>query len=138
MMTQFATLKPDAAVEQAVQTLLQTSQSEFPVVDDAGKPVGLLSRADIIRALKDLGPGASIAKAMSSDLLTIGHRRCLSDALSMLQDKTASAVAVVDADGRLAGLITPETVGEMLLLQNARPDGLQFGPWSRPRAPARR
>ena len=49
MMTQFATLKPEEQIEQAVQTLLQTSQSEFPVVDDAGKPVGLLTRADIIR-----------------------------------------------------------------------------------------
>ncbi len=49
MMTQFATLKPEEQIEQAVQTLLQTSQGEFPVVDAAGKPVGLLTRADIIR-----------------------------------------------------------------------------------------
>ena len=33
MMTQYATLTPDAHVEEAVQTLLRTSQSEFPVVD---------------------------------------------------------------------------------------------------------
>src|SRR6516162_9534858 len=52
MMTQFATLAPDAHVEEAVQTLLRTSQSEFPVVDAAGKPVGLLGRGDLIRALK--------------------------------------------------------------------------------------
>src|SRR5205807_473795 len=44
MMTQFATLAPDAHVEDAVQTLLRTSQSEFPVVDAMGKPVGLLGR----------------------------------------------------------------------------------------------
>src|ERR1700756_1299353 len=35
MMTQFATLAPEAHVEDAVQTLLRTSQSEFPVVDAA-------------------------------------------------------------------------------------------------------
>ena len=138
MMTQFATLKPEAAIEQAVQTLLQTSQGEFPVVDDAGKPVGLLTRADIIRALKDLGPSAPVAKAMPSDLPTIGYRRCLSEALTVLQEKTASAVAVVEADGRLAGLITSETVGEMLMVQNARPDGFHVGPWSRTPASARR
>ncbi len=33
MMTRFATLRPDEEIEQAVQTLLQTSQGEFPVVD---------------------------------------------------------------------------------------------------------
>ena len=42
MMTQFATLTPDAHIEEAIQTLLRTSQNEFPVVDPAGKLVGLL------------------------------------------------------------------------------------------------
>ena len=66
MMTQYATLTPSADVEDAVQTLLRTSQSEFPVVDDAGKPVGLLARADIIRALKERGPDARVADAMTT------------------------------------------------------------------------
>jgi CBS domain-containing protein len=134
MITQFATLTPDAPIEEAVQTLLQTSQSEFPVVDATGKPVGLLGRLDVIRALKQSGPGAHVADAMSADLPTIGHRRCLSDALKILQEKTAPAVAVVDAHGKLVGLITSETVGEMLMVQNARPEGVPFGPWSRPQA----
>src|SRR5207237_10879554 len=56
MMTQFATLTPQAHVDEAVQTLLRTSQSEFPVVDGDRKPVGLLGRGDLIRALKELGP----------------------------------------------------------------------------------
>ncbi len=44
------------------QVLLQTSQSEFPVVDEAQKPVGLLGRADIIRALKELEPDARVSR----------------------------------------------------------------------------
>src|SRR5215471_17461356 len=39
MMPQFATLTPQAPIDEAVQTLLRTSQSEFPVIDGAGKPV---------------------------------------------------------------------------------------------------
>src|SRR3984893_5648362 len=46
MMTQFAKLTPQAHVDEAVQTLLRTSQSEVPVVDAAGRPVGLLGRRD--------------------------------------------------------------------------------------------
>jgi stage IV sporulation protein FB len=134
MMTQFATIKPDALVEDAVQTLLHTSQSEFPVVDDAGKPIGLLGRADIIRALKERGPDARVADAMSSPVPTVGHRRCLEDAFRILQEKSVPAVAVVDAMGHLQGLVTSETVGEMLMLQEAMPKGVKFGPWSRPAA----
>jgi hypothetical protein len=41
-------------------------------------------------------------------------------------------VAVVDTDGRLVGLVTAETVGEMLMLREALPKGTTWGPWSRP------
>jgi CBS-domain-containing membrane protein len=56
MMTQFATLTPDAHVEGAVQTLLRTSRSEFPVIDVAGKPVACPARNDLIRALEGAPP----------------------------------------------------------------------------------
>src|SRR5215831_13185178 len=131
MMTQYATLTPEADVEDAVQTLLRTSQSEFPVVDAAGKPVGLLARADIIRALKERGPNAKVADAMTSPVPTLGHRRCLDEAFRILQEKSAPAVAVVDMSGRLVGLVTSETIGEMMMLHQALPKGVRFGPWSR-------
>jgi len=51
MMTQIARLAPDAHIAEAVDTLLRTSQSEFPVGDSAGRLVGLLGRDDMIRAL---------------------------------------------------------------------------------------
>src|SRR5262249_41831056 len=132
MMTQFATLTPEAHVDEAVQTLLRTNQSEFPVVDGAGKPVGVLGRGDIIRALKELGPDARVAQVMSSGVPTIGQRRCLEEAFRMLQEKSAPAVAVTDSGGRLVGLVTSETVGEMLMLHQALPKGARLGPWTRP------
>jgi stage IV sporulation protein FB len=131
MMTQYATLTPEAHVDEAVQTLLRTSQSEFPVVDGLGKPVGLLGRGDLIRALKQLGPDARVAEAMTADLPTIGHRRPLDEAFRALQEKSAPAVAVVDPTGRLVGLVTPETIGEMLMVHEALPKGASLGPWSR-------
>jgi hypothetical protein len=30
---------------------------------------------------------------------------------------------------RLVGLVTPETIGEMLMLHQALPSGVRFGPW---------
>jgi hypothetical protein len=38
---------------------------------------------------------------------------------------------VIDADGRLKGLITAETIGEMLMVREAFPERFRFGPWSR-------
>jgi stage IV sporulation protein FB len=126
-MTRIATLKPDAPIDEAVQVLLQTSQGEFPVVDEAGKPVGLLVRAGIIRALKELGPNATVGQAMTKDIAVIDRRAPLDDALRLLQDKAAPAVAVVEPDGRLVGLISTETVGELMLVSQAMPQGFRLG-----------
>jgi stage IV sporulation protein FB len=132
MMTHYTTLAPEALVEDAVQTLLRTSQSEFPVVDATGKPVGLLGRSDLIRALKQLSPDARVGDSMTTTLPTIGYRQHLEDAFRLLQEKSAPAVAVVDAAGRLVGLVTPETVGKMLMLHEALPRGMRLRPRSQP------
>src|SRR5262249_46372409 len=117
MMTHLVRLTPQASVDDAVQTLMRTSQSEFPVVDGAGKPVGLLARADLFRALKELGPDARVADVMRAEIPVVSHRSPLEDALRILQERSSPAVAVVDAAGRLIGLVTSETVGQMMLLQ---------------------
>jgi Zn-dependent protease/CBS domain-containing protein len=132
MMTQFATLTPDEHVDTAVDTLLRTSQGEFPVIDAASRPVGVLGRNDLIRALKERGPDGRVGEAMAGPLPTVGHRSCLDEAFRILQEKRVPAVGVVDGSGRLIGLVTSETVGEMLMLHQAMPRGVKFGPWGRP------
>jgi Zn-dependent protease/CBS domain-containing protein len=129
MKKQFATLAPQAHLDEAVQTLLQTGQGEFPVVDEAGKPVGVLGRGDIIRAIKTLGPDARVAEAMVADMPAVSHRSSLEDAFKLLQEKSAPAVGITDAAGKLVGLVTSETIAEMMMLQDK---GVPLGPWSRP------
>jgi Zn-dependent protease/CBS domain-containing protein len=135
MMTEFATLTPDEHIDAAVETLLRTSQSEFPVIDADHRLVGLLDRDGMIRALKTLGPNARVAEAMATGVPTVGNRSCLEDAFRTLQEKSAPAVGIVDASARLVGLITSETVGEMLMVQHALPKGARIGPWSGPAGP---
>ena len=129
MLTQFATLTPDEHIDTAVETLLRTSQGEFPVVDGVGRPLGVLARNDLIRALKERGAAGHVGDAMSADIPTVNNRSCLEDAFRLLQEKSVPAVGVVDADGRLVGLVTSETVGEMLMLHQAMKPGVRIGPW---------
>jgi stage IV sporulation protein FB len=135
MMTEFATLTPDEHVDAAVETLLRTSQGEFPVVDGLGRPVGLLARNDVIRALKERGPDAKVGDVMGTEIPTLGHRHCLDEAFRLLQQKSAPAVGIVNASQRLVGLVTSATIGEMLMVHRAMPGGLRglrLRPWSRP------
>ncbi|MGZ3410986.1 MAG: site-2 protease family protein [Xanthobacteraceae bacterium] len=121
MMTRYASLAPGMHVDEAVELLLKTNQTDFPVTED-GRLSGLLNRTDIIRALKELGPNASVGDAMTKAVKIIDRRRFADEAMRMLEDGSAQAVGVVDDEGRIIGLITLETLGEMMLISAAAPD----------------
>ena len=131
MVTHFEALSPEGHLDDAVQTLLQTGQGEFPVVDGTGKPVGVLDRGALIKALKTLGPDARVADAMSPEFPIVGHRVTLEQAFKVLQEKAAPAVGVTDTAGKLVGLVTGETIAEMMMLREALPQGPRMGPWGR-------
>ena len=131
MLTEFVTLTPDEHIDAAVQTLLRTSQSEFPVIDGEHRLVGMLGRAEIIKSLREFGPTAAVGDVMVKEVPTVAQRCRLEDAFRVLQEKAAPAVGVIDTAGHLVGLVTPATIGEMLMVRRALPEGTRLGPWTR-------
>ncbi len=129
MVTQFESLSPLSRVEDAVQCLIRTTQHEFPIVDGAGRMRGVLTRDAMIRALREHGPELSVMEVMDRDVPVIGHRQNLDQALRLLQAGRLPAVGVADTDGRLIGLVTPENVGEMMMVQAAQSRHPPRGPW---------
>ncbi len=119
--TRFQGLPPTATVEDAVEGLLRGSQHDFPVVDGAGRLRGVVTRDDMIRALRERGPEAPVLEVMRRDVPVVHHRQPLDEALRTMREGGHPAVGIVDADGKLVGLITPENVGELMMVQAARP-----------------
>jgi Zn-dependent protease/CBS domain-containing protein len=132
MVTQFATLTGNEHIDAAVETLLQTSQTDFPVIDDNHRLIGIVGRAEIIKALRERGPTAPVSDVMVTDIPTLERSHKLDEAFRLLQENAVPAVGVVDYAGRLIGLVTAATVGEMLMVQRSLPQGARLGPWSRP------
>jgi CBS domain-containing protein len=77
MVREFRTLVADATLEEAVDALLATSQHDFPVMDATGNVAGLLTRHDLIAALRKNDPTLRVGDVMRRDN---GHtiRGCLS------------------------------------------------------------
>ncbi|MBS7537637.1 site-2 protease family protein [Ancylobacter lacus] len=130
MITHFETLGPTASVGDAAEALIRTTQKEFPIVDGAGHLRGVLTRDAMIRALQAGGPDAPVLEAMQGDIPTVSLRSPLEAALALLTRSRAPVVGALDAEGRLVGLLSPENIGEMMMLRTARPEG-RFGPWGR-------
>jgi CBS domain-containing protein len=131
MITKFESLGPQAKVGDAVEALLRTTQRDFPVVDGSGRLRGVLTRDAMIRALKEHGPSAPVLEAMQAEVPTIAARAMLETAVKLLNESRAPVIGVTDRDGRLVGLLTPENLGEMMMVRAAR-GARGFGPWGRP------
>ena len=131
MVTRFESLRPDSLVEDAVQCLIKTTQHDFPVVDAAGRFQGILTRDDMIKALREHGPERPVRDVIRSDIPTIHHRQPLEDAMRLMQGGGFPAIAVLDGRSNLVGLVTPENLGEMMMVLSAAPQKGRPTPWQR-------
>jgi len=79
----------------------------------------VLTRDAIIKALKERGPDTPVLEVMQADIPTVPARAKLDTALRSLMEKGRPVVGVIEADGRLVGLLTVENLGEMMMVQAA-------------------
>jgi stage IV sporulation protein FB len=131
MITKFESLSMSSSVEDAVQCLIRTTQHEFPILDEDGRLQGVLTRDEMIKALKDQGPTTAVTEVMRADIPTVHQRRNLDEPLRLMQEKRLPAIGIVDAGDRLVGLLTPENIGEMMMVEAAIPEPAITPPWRR-------
>ncbi|HEY8565518.1 MAG TPA: site-2 protease family protein [Beijerinckiaceae bacterium] len=129
-------LSPNATLNDAVNLLLRSPQTVFPIIDGAGRPRGLLTKDALIPALRDGGPAAPVLDIMVRDVPAVNAMMPLDAALALLNQSRAPALFALDEEGRLIGLVTRENVGEMMLVRSVRPDWPFRGGAARPAVPA--
>jgi CBS domain-containing protein len=85
---------------------------------ERGAPIGILSRADLITALKSHGAHASVGDVIQRELEMADPAEPLDEVLGRMRERRRTALPVVSG-GRLVGMVTTENVGELLLVQDA-------------------
>jgi len=119
MVTRFDTLDHRSTLNQAIDVLLGTSQHEFPVLDDNGGFAGLLTKHDLLVALRNSGADTLVTDVMVKGLPTVLPQTSLDRALDFVRQAGVAALPVLDNTGRLVGLFTPENVSELLMVRTA-------------------
>jgi Zn-dependent protease/CBS domain-containing protein len=121
MVREFRSLPITATLQEAVDALLATSQHDFPVVDENGAVAGVLTRHDLISALRKDDSTVRVGDVMRRDIPTVTTGTRFEEAFRIMQECNCPAVPVLDSMKRLVGLLTPENVSELMMVQSALP-----------------
>ena len=95
------------------------------MLNQNGQVAGMLDRDAMIIGLRDHGDMAAVGTLMrASEPLLIDQP--LVEAFTHMRKSGGKAEVVLDAEGKVAGILTNENIAEMMMVENARP-GWRFG-----------
>ena len=115
-------LRPDQTLADAEALQRQYGITGFPVVDSAGRLVGILTNRDMRFAD---GAGTPVSRLMTSEnLATVREPVDLDAAKRLLQERRIEKLLVVDESGRCTGLLTVKDIQKAVLNPNACKDDL--------------
>jgi CBS domain-containing protein len=127
------TVSPEATLKVAAGLLAERAITSMPVVDDAGRLVGVVSEADVVRESLVVdhhahrlvvpvsqGPAAScVAEVMTAMPITVRPDTDLAEAAEVMTESTVKSLPVVD-DARLVGMVSRTDVVRMLARSDER------------------
>ena len=117
MISDFRAVSPTESLRVVATHIIDGFQQDFPVVEE-GRIVGVLTRADLMRAAAEGGLDTLVGAAMRTDFQTAHATEMLEPAFLRLQGCECRSMPVTSR-GQLVGVLTMENVGEFLMLQAA-------------------
>lgn len=117
MVSNFRVLQPQDTLGNAAQEILAGSQQDFPIVVD-DQVVGILTRNRLLMALANSGFDGLVGDVMERDFQTADMNEMLEVAFQRMEACDCHTMPVT-RQGRLAGLLTAENVGELIAIRAA-------------------
>ncbi len=126
-------VKSETPLKEAVQILAERRISGLPVVDDAGKLVGIISETDLMWQETGVTPpayimfldsviylqnpgnyerdlhkvlGQTVGEVMSKNPITISANKSLKEAAKVMQEHNVHRLPVLDSEGQVIGILT--------------------------------
>jgi len=95
-------LRPSDSAEDALNGLLAFGVTGAPVLDGAGRPVGMVS----LRELARRRAGETVSEIMASPALTLGQEATVAEGARILAESGHHRVVVVEENGRAVGNVS--------------------------------
>lgn len=126
---------PDTPFKLLVRLIEENRVSAVPIVDQAGRPVGIVSESDLLtkerrselshgkdvfhfgkrRELKAKADALIASELMTSPPITVKATLPLADAARLMQERNVRRLVVVDEQGRIAGIVSRSDILQVFL-----------------------
>ena len=114
------TVSPYHNFGQVLDSVIHGYQTDFPVVDEDGRLVGMITRGEIFAATRSPDKYRDVRDLMQTDFPTISPEADLfADGNRILQESGLRALPVVKGD-ELVGMLTIDDIGQANLLRDLR------------------
>jgi CBS domain-containing protein len=115
MRKKLVTIKESASVQEAANKMKEKNVSSLVVVDENGRPLGLITERDLVRkiCIRDVYTSKVINKdIMSSPLITVKSKSLPSEAVDIMLQNNVRHLLVIDNESsedvnKPVGIITP-------------------------------
>jgi stage IV sporulation protein FB len=116
-------------VDRAVDLIMNSYQTDYPILDLSGRFVGVLTRARLIYALKEVGPDARIVDVMiqADEVPTCTPNQDLSEVWEVMVRGGGRVVAVKEGS-KFLGLLTIDDITEVFQVYGAKLAGTPKSP----------
>ncbi|HEX2098975.1 MAG TPA: site-2 protease family protein [Rubrobacteraceae bacterium] len=114
------TVTPYHNFGQVLDSVIHGYQEDFPVVDESGRLLGMVTRNEILAAAHSSNRYSTVRELMKTEIPTISpHDDLFADGYRTLQESGLRALPVVES-GELVGMLTVEDVAQASLLRDLR------------------
>jgi len=101
------TIGREATVEEAAVLMAERGVGALAIVDEGGRPVGIITERDVIRAVARGALRAKVVEAgTTSNLLTASPEDDEYEVLKKMRERQVRHLLVVDKEGRLVGVLS--------------------------------
>jgi CBS domain-containing protein len=112
------TATPHTGAGELARLLREHGVSGVPVVGEDGRPLGVVSEADLPPA-KEPSTAATAGELMSAPAITVSPEAWLSEAAGLMRERGVRRLVTVGRDGRVAGVVTRTDLLKVYLRDDA-------------------
>lgn len=117
LMKNYTPLNPQLSLKNVIEILLNGHEEEFIVVENE-KPVGVLTKNDIIKGITQHGHDVSTGEVMDRDFFTVQIEDSIKDVYEKMQ-KSENRIAPVEQEGQIVGVIDVKNITEFMMVYQA-------------------